>query len=387
MPAFPPHEFAKQLVQLQQNQSGITIGRITRLPVFQARARDNSALNEMLALGTDAKYSSYANLARKAMGVIDYVDTVCNAVGATLYYNYKYEQYTRENNENGNILTDAEIHAKCENDIAIMLALTAQPLKRTDKSAFFWRNSKTVLGPLYLYMGSELINKVGMARANWIKRKAEGMGSLKNTMLWLYSLGAGVGAVAFLTELAIAYLTGNTPDDDDSLSAWLIATYINSAYGQYTSQMPVIGQITDLFTSPYSALFSTTSQIPGVKTIQSGKKIGKMLTDNKVYSVAEWQAEITRLARDLNGVAGYAGGINSHMPWLTVTSSILQSLTAAMNAAYFISTGARNDAFYADWLLPDWYKETSSRRSKRKGTSKPRRSKSLVEQILTPEDK
>lgn len=387
MPDFPPHEFAKQLVQIQQNQSGITIGRILRLPVFQARARDNSALNEMLALGTDAKYSSYANLARKFMGYIDAMDTFCNAIGATIYYNYKYEQYTRENNENGNILTDAEIHAKCENDIAIMLALTAQPLKRTDKSAFFWRNSKTVLGPLYLYMGSELINKVGMARANWIKRKAEGMGSIKNTSLWLYSLGAGVGAVAFLTELAVAYLTGNTPDDDDSLSAWLIATYINSAYGQYTSQMPVIGQIVDLFTSPYSSIFGTISQIPGVKTIQSGKKIGKMLTDDKAYSGAEWQAELTRLARDLNGVAGYAGGVNSHMPWLTVTSSILQSITTAMNAAYFISTGARNDAFYADWLLPDWYKETSSRSSKRKRTRKPRRSKSKIEQWLTPDNK
>ena len=261
-----------------------------------------------------------------------------------------------------------------------MLALTAQPLKRTDKSAFFWRNSKTVLGPLYLYMGSELINKVGMARANWIKRKAEGMGSIKNTSLWLYSLGAGVGAVAFLTELAVAYLTGNTPDDDDSLSAWLIATYINSAYGQYTSQMPVIGQIVDLFTSPYSSLFGTISQIPGVKTIQSGKEIGKMLTDDKVYSGAEWQAELTRLARDLNGVAGYAGGVNSHMPWLTVTSSILQSITTAMNIANFFSTGVRNDAFYADWF-PDWYKETGTRKRK------PRRSKSLVEQWLTPDQK
>lgn len=380
MPDFPPHEFAKQLVQLQQNQSGITIGRVLKLPVFQARARDNSALNEMLALGTDAKYSSYANLARKFMGYIDAMDTFCNAIGATIYYNYKYEQYTRENNENGNILTDAEIHAKCENDIAIMLALTAQPLKRTDKSAFFWRNSKTVLGPLYLYMGSELINKVGMARANWIKRKAEGMGSIKNTSLWLYSLGAGVGAVAFLTELAVAYLTGNTPDDDDSLSAWLIATYINSAYGQYTSQMPVIGQIVDLFTSPYSSIFGTISQIPGVKTIQSGKKIGKMLTDDKAYSGAEWQAELTRLARDLNGVAGYAGGVNSHMPWLTVTSSILQSITTAMNIANFFSTGVRNDAFYADWF-PDWYKETGTRKRK------PRRSKSKIEKWLTPDNK
>lgn len=375
MPDFPPHEFAKQLIKLQQNQSGITIGQILRLDAFKARVRDNSALNDMLALGTDAKYSTYANLARSWMGLIDATDTFFNAIGATLYYNHKYEQYTKENQENGSPLTQAEIHAKCETDIAVMLALTAQPLKRTDKSAFFWRNSKTLLGPLYLYMGSEMINKVGMARANWLKRKAQGMGAAKNTLHWMYQLGAGIGGVAFLTSIACAILTGNTPDDDDSLSAWLIATYLHSAFGQYTSQMPVIGQIVDLALSPYAQFIDGVADFPGVKTATAAKKLGTMITDDKTYSGAEWQTQINRLARDLNGITGYWGGVNSQTRWLTVTSSILQTFTAASNWINPIAKGATHDAFFADWL-PDWYTQTDTR--------SPRRPKSLIEQWLTP---
>ena len=376
MPDFPPHEFAKQLIKLQQNQSGITIGQILRLDTFKARVRDNSALNDMLALGTDAKYSTYANLARSWMGLIDATDTFFNAIGATLYYNHKYEQYTKENQENGSPLTQAEIHAKCETDITVMLALTAQPLKRTDKSAFFWRNSKTLLGPLYLYMGSEMINKVGMARANWLKRKAQGMGAAQNTLHWMYQLGAGVGGVAFLTSIACAILTGNTPDDDDSLSAWLIATYLHSAFGQYTSQMPVIGQIIDLALSPYAQFIDGVADFPGVKTATAAKKLGTMITDDKTYSGAEWQTQINRLARDLNGITGYWGGVNSQTRWLTVTSSILQTFTAASNWITPIAKGATHDAFFADWL-PDWYTQTDTR--------SPRRSKSLIEQWLTPD--
>ena len=376
MPDFPPHEFAKQLIKLQQNQSGITIGQILRLDTFKARVRDNSALNDMLALGTDAKYSTYANLARSWMGLIDATDTFFNAIGATLYYNHKYEQYTKENQENGSPLTQAEIHAKCETDITVMLALTAQPLKRTDKSAFFWRNSKTLLGPLYLYMGSEMINKVGMARANWLKRKAQGMGAAKNTLHWMYQLGAGVGGVAFLTSIACAILTGNTPDDDDSLSAWLIATYLHSAFGQYTSQMPVIGQIIDLALSPYAQFIDGVADFPGVKTATAAKKLGTMITDDKTYSGAEWQTQINRLARDLNGITGYWGGVNSQTRWLTVTSSILQTFTAASNWITPIAKGATHDAFFADWL-PDWYTQTDTR--------SPRRPKSLIEQWLTPD--
>ena len=376
MPDFPPHEFAKQLIKLQQNQSGITIGQILRLDTFKARVRDNSALNDMLALGTDAKYSTYANLARSWMGLIDATDTFFNAIGATLYYNHKYEQYTKENQENGSPLTQAEIHAKCETDIAVMLALTAQPLKRTDKSAFFWRNSKTLLGPLYLYMGSEMINKVGMARANWLKRKAQGMGAAQNTLNWMYQLGAGVGGVAFLTSIACAILTGNTPDDDDSLSAWLIATYLHSAFGQYTSQMPVIGQIIDLALSPYAQFIDGVADFPGVKTATAAKKLGTMITDDKTYSGAEWQTQINRLARDLNGITGYWGGVNSQTRWLTVTSSILQTFTAASNWITPIAKGATHDAFFADWL-PDWYTQTDTR--------SPRRPKSLIEQWLTPD--
>ena len=376
MPDFPPHEFAKQLIKLQQNQSGITIGQILRLDAFKARVRDNSALNDMLALGIDAKYSTYANLARSWMGLIDATDTFFNAIGATLYYNHKYEQYTKENQENGSPLTQAEIHAKCETDIAVMLALTAQPLKRTDKSAFFWRNSKTLLGPLYLYMGSEMINKVGMARANWLKRKAQGMGAAQNTLNWMYQLGAGVGGVAFLTSIACAILTGNTPDDDDSLSAWLIATYLHSAFGQYTSQMPVIGQIIDLALSPYAQFIDGVADFPGVKTATAAKKLGTMITDDKTYSGAEWQTQINRLARDLNGITGYWGGVNSQTRWLTVTSSILQTFTAASNWITPIAKGATHDAFFADWL-PDWYTQTDTR--------SPRRPKSLIEQWLTPD--
>ena len=376
MPDFPPHEFAKQLIKLQQNQSGITIGQILRLDAFKARVRDNSALNDMLALGTDAKYSTYANLARSWMGLIDATDTFFNAIGATLYYNHKYEQYTKENQENGSPLTQAEIHAKCETDITVMLALTAQPLKRTDKSAFFWRNSKTLLGPLYLYMGSEMINKVGMARANWLKRKAQGMGAAQNTLNWMYQLGAGVGGVAFLTSIACAILTGNTPDDDDSLSAWLIATYLHSAFGQYTSQMPVIGQIIDLALSPYAQFIDGVADFPGVKTATAAKKLGTMITDDKTYIGAEWQTQINRLARDLNGITGYWGGVNSQTRWLTVTSSILQTFTAASNWITPIAKGATHDAFFADWL-PDWYTQTDTR--------SPRRPKSLIEQWLTPD--
>lgn len=375
MPGISVQDFYLYALRLKQDQSHISISEILQLDSFKTRHRDNAYVNDLLAMSPNAKFSTIMDITQGGMNLMDELDLRANAFSAAIVYNHKYDQLRKLGT-----LTEQQIRQRCEQEVAIYTKLLAQPLNRTDKSALYWQLGNHAIGRALLFLSSEAINKLGMMRANYIINRNQGRNILHSAWNNLSVMGVTVGAAAAITEVIIAILTGNTPDDDDSTTAWALATWLNAAYGQYLGALPIIGGISDTFLSPYGSYLSNPLEIPGRKAISTAGKLTDMLTDDKEYSGAQWQKETTRFMRELTATLGYVGG--AYAPWQTFSTFAAYShaLTTALNALYPIAQGVSNDAFYAD-LLPDWYTQTGT------GTRNPRkttRPKSLIEQWLTP---
>jgi hypothetical protein len=319
----------------------------------------------MIAMGNNAKFSHLMDWAKGGMNAMDKLDLLANAFSAAIVYNHKYDQLKALGT-----LTEDQIKKQCENAVAVYTKLLAQPLNRTDKSALYWQLGNHALGRAVLFMSSESINKIGMLRANYIRLRNEGKNPVVALGAILGTMGITVGLTAAITEAALALLTGSLPDDDDNIAAWATAIWLNASYGQYLSTLPLIGGVTDTYFSPYGGYLSGDLRLPGQDTIRYGGKLIEMLTDNKTYTAAQWEKETTRLMRDFTAVLGFAGGAYSRGQWYSHFAAFSHSLTAALNALSPIARGAEA---YSD-PVPN-------------GKRKPRRSKSIIEQWLTPESK
>lgn len=374
MPGITPEKYLAYVLKVKQGQGHIKIADVMKLDSFTTRKRDNAYVNEMLAMGNDAKFSTLMNWAKAGMSAMDKLDLLANAVSATVVYNHKYDELKALGS-----MTEEQIKKKCEQQVALYTKLLAQPLSRVDKSALYWQIGNNALGRAVLLMGSEAINKVGMLRANYISARNKGDNPATALTKVLLTMGVTVGLVSSINEAIIAILTGNTPDEDDSIVAWVLATWLNASFGQYLSALPIVGGVTDTFFSPYGGWFSGGIDAPGKRLIENPIKLGQMLTDDEDYSGAQWQKEITRFMRDLTSIAGYAGG--AYAPWsiFSTFSAFCHSLTMALNAVYPIAQGASNDAFYSD-LLPEWYTDAEGK------NTKGRRFKSKIEKWLTPDN-
>jgi hypothetical protein len=299
------------------------------------------------------------------MNHIDVIDVWSNAVSACLYYNMLYEQLEAKNKDMADPLSEEEIRQYCEQSVSEMLRLVAQPLEKANKSAMYWKTGNTWYGSLFLYMSSEMINKAGMLRATYLKNKAEGMSWAKN-MSWLVGrMGLGLGGMTFLVEAAIFMLfAGDLPDDEKEWLTAGIALAVYSSFGQYFSRIPFVGSVADYYLSPYGKYTTNknVAQAPALNIDKTSAKLLKMLTDNKTYSGAEWQSAYTRFVRDLTAVAGLASGIKPEVQWISTTSAVLQSLSAAMNSVYPVSRAVQSDSWWRD-VTPDGYspKKTKKR--------------------------
>jgi hypothetical protein len=348
------------------------------MDAFTTGERDNAFVNELIALGNDAKYSTMLNLAKTGMNPMDKLDLYANAVSATIVYNHKYEQLSAMEE-----YTEEEIAQLCEQEVNAYVRLLAQPLSRVDKSALYWQLSGSALGRSLLYMGSESINKIGMMRANYIIKRNSGMSIVRASTETLLKMGATVGVAAAVIESIYALLSGNAPDDkDDSIAAWLTAQYLNAAIGQYLDIMPVLGAFAREYFSPYAALGEEGMNIPGKDADKTISKLYTMLTDNKNYSGAQWQKQTGRFLRTISAIAGYAGGSYSKWQWFSHANAALQSINAAFNAGNLVASNAINQGAFSKYL-PDWYTKGDSP----KAPKKRKRLKSKIEKALTPDKK
>ena len=385
MPGISPQQYLAYAIKAKQNQSHISFADILKLDAFTTRARDNAYVNEMIAMGADATFSTLMNWAKTGINAMDKLDLYANAFSATVIYNIKYDQLKAQGN-----LTEEQIRKRCEQEVAIYTKLLAQPLNRVDKSALYWMIGHHAIGRSLLFMGSEAINKVGMLRANYITLRNQGKNPATAALTVLATMGVTVGIAASITEAALALLLGRTPDDDDSTLAFTLALWLNASYGQYLSTIPLLGGVTDTAFSPYGGYLGNESVLPGSQLFT--RDIGKlhtMLTDDKEYSAQQWNKEINRFMRNFTTILGYAGGANSQWQIYSSFAAFCQSLTAALNAEGFIFNVAANLTGTADektrrpkslieqWLTPDTEesprRSTSRRRAARRATARKRK--------------
>lgn len=372
MPDISPIDLAKYAVKTRLGKGAITITAVSKLDAFTTRMRDNSFVNELAAMDNDTKYSTLLKWTKAGMNIMDKLDALSNTVSAAIVYNHKYDKLKATG-----LYSEEELRKLCEAEVDTYVRLLAQPLNRVDKSALYWSLTNKALGRALLYMGSEAINKVGMMRALYLAKKNEGQAPLQAATETLLKMGFTVGTANFVLEGIIATLSGTAPDaDGEGWGAWLIATYLNAAIGQFLEIMPFLGQYTRPLFSPYGQYASNSLDTPGTDLFTSVPKLWKMLNDEKTYSGAQWQTQITRFMREFTSLLGFAGGSYSQWQWFSHTAATMHNITAGLNAGYILARGAQNNAFYAD-ILPEEYK----------GKSRKRRSKSLIEQWLTPETK
>ena len=362
---------------IKQDKSAINLSDIMQLDSFRARYRDNAEVNDMLGLGPNAKFSAYNKWAKAGMNIIDRLDIWSNAVSACLYYNMLYEQMQEKNQGAANPLSEEEIRNICEQNVAQLLRLVAQPLEKANKSAMYWKYGNTWMGSIFLYMSTEMVNKTGMLRATYLKNKAEGMPFHKNAWQLIYKMGLGLGGMTFLIEAGLfLLLSGDLPDDEKEWLAALFSLAIYSAFGQYLSRIPFIGSVTDYYLSPYGQYTTNKNQQqnPALSIDQTSAKLLKMMSDNKHYSASEWHVAYTRFVRDLTAVSGLASGLVPQAQWISTTTATLQSLSAAMNTVYPVARSVQMDSWMRD-IAPDWYKPKKTKK----------RTKSVLEEALTPE--
>jgi hypothetical protein len=394
MPGINPVTAIKYLKLIKKGKAKASCSEIAELNAIKTRYRDNAFVNELIRLGRNASFSRMFNLARTGLDVMEKIDIFSNTIAATIVYNQKYDQLTKEGN-----LTEEEILKRCEQEVELYVALLAQPLSRLDKSAAYWIISQHAIGRSLMYMGSENINKAGHLRALYIMNKNQPSpylekfpklkkwveGSKLNSAIYSLLATAGVsiatiGIARFAVELFIAAMTGDTPDEDDSYLAWLTAMFTYANLSTYVDSMPALSS----FISPFVSMYTHRNgklNIPGVGIFNTAPKIWEMCTDDKDYSPAEWEIATTRFLRDFTAWSALLGGYYSGIPYVAPIASTLASTTAATNLLYPFARGARNEAWWTDLLpepLTEWLTESDTR--------KPSRRKMWLERKLTPSE-
>lgn len=366
MPGISPVDYYKYAILVRDNNTNIGITEVLKLDCFAIRRRDNAYVNELAAMGADAKYSTLLNWTKAGMNLMDKADVLANAVSAAIVYNHKYDQLK----DTGNY-TEEQLRARAEAEVSQYLRLAAQPLNRVDKSALYWQLSQHALARSILYMGSESINKLGMLRLNYIINQNNGTGTTKNLGILLAKMGLTVGLASAGINALIDLLAGNTPDDDDNLAAWAMYQYLWGTVGQHTDAMPVLGTFTNAWLSPYARFGDSGVTIPGKNIDTRASKLHTMLTDNKTYSTEQWSKAVTNFMRETSAISGYLGGTYAPWQWYSTVSSVLSSLTTVANAVNVLLPAAET---IHETITGD---ESDNRRSKRS-----RRLKSKMETLF-----
>ena len=366
MPGISSMDYYKYAILVRDNNTNIGITDVLKLDCFAIRRRDNAYVNELAAMGADAKYSTLLNWTKAGMNLMDKADVLANAVSAAIVYNHKYDKLKATGN-----YTEDQLRARAEAEVSQYLRLAAQPLNRVDKSALYWQLSQSALGRSILYMGSESINKLGMLRLNYIINQNNGTGTTKNLGILLAKMGLTVGLASAGINALIDLLAGNTPDDDDNLAAWVMYQYLWGTVGQHTDAMPVLGTFTNAWLSPYARFGDGGVTIPGKNFDTRASKLHTMLTDNKTYSAEQWNKAVTNFMRETSAISGYLGGTYAPWQWYSTVSSVLSSLTTVANTVNVLIPAANT--------ITEW---ATGKQSKDRRTKRSRRLKSKAEATL-----
>ncbi len=326
-----------EMLHVRAGKGRMKIGDMLRERVFAERAKTRNAevWQKMMAMGADVKYSRLVAFANSGMDVMERIDCAANAVSMTALYNIKWRRMEREAKEAGVPFDEAAAHEHCMKIVELTMEQAAQPKLQSQKALVQACGGGSVWAKLTFYMGSEALNKIGLAVRDY-GRAGGGRKGAWRAYKWLAAMSMGTQLLCMVLDV----LRGNAAEDDDEWAIWLMFNIglgvsglglLNAAplLGEFANALPAALGINN-----YVRTNSMASAM-GIDFISQGRRLYGLVTDEKKRkkaTVGTWYVGISNLMR-ATSFGGLLGGANSTSQWVTSGVSLLQSVTAAMNAA------------------------------------------------------
>ena len=333
-----PARVIKQLILDRMGRGKIRYRDMLHLSAFQARYRDDRQFAELMRKGSDATWTRLASLSRFGMSAIEHMDVWSNCASMTALYNLTWQDLEANNRGAAEPMTEEQMREICEQTVKNALELVGQPQRLTQRSMMAALGKNNIWVKTSAYMGSEMLNKVGMAVAIGEKSRAEGESAVKRLgkkLLWISTMSSVEQVILMLLDL----MRGNGPDDDE-LPEWLVYNAITGLSGLgLLNTLPILGP----------TLEEASSQLNKLITGNSKSFIKTGLLDDMLFNLRGWMRCVKKFrnADKLSGEemalaifdtirlgaagTGLGRGVNSTMQWTSTLSGILQSCSAAGN--------------------------------------------------------
>lgn len=334
-----PVKVAKQIILDRMGHGKMTFSEMLKSPAFQARYRDNRVWVEMMNMKSDVKWTRMAALSRMGMDAIEKVDIWSNCVSMTALYNITWKELEANNRDAAAPMTEEQMKEICERAVKNALELVGQPQRLTQRSMMAALGQNNIWVKTSCYMGSEMLNKTGMAVAIGEMSRAQGESAIKRfgrRMLWLSTMSGMEQVILMLLDL----MRGNGPDDEEAWMEWLVYNAVTGLSGVgLLNNLPIIGAPLEYFSGKLNKLL-TGKDTSFVKTGLLGDMLfnvrgwfrcfdklvdsGKLSNEERVLAIAD----AIRLGAAGSGITR---GAYSTMQWTSTLSGILQSCSAAGN--------------------------------------------------------
>lgn len=333
-----PARVIKQLILDRMGQGKIKYRDMLKLPAFQARYRDDRQFAELMRKGSDATWTRMASLSRFGMAAIEHVDVWSNCASMTALYNLTWKDLEANNRGAAEPMTEAQMKEVCEQTVKNALELVGQPQRLTQRSMMAALGKNNIWVKTSGYMGSEMLNKVGMSVAIGEKSRAEGESAVKRLgkkLLWISTMSSAEQVILMLLDL----MRGNGPDDDD-LPEWLVYNALTGLSGLgLLNTLPILGPTLEGLSGELNKLITGKNKgfiKTGLLDDMLFNLRGWMRCINKFRNADKMSGEEMALAIADTVRLGAAGtglgrGGNSTMQWCSTLSGTLQSFSAVGN--------------------------------------------------------
>lgn len=333
-----PSRVIKQLILDRMGRGKIRYRDMLHLSAFQARYRDDRQFAELMRKGSDATWTRLASLSRFGMSAIEHMDVWSNCASMTALYNLTWQDLEANNRGAAEPMTEEQMREICEQTVKNALELVGQPQRLTQRSMMAALGKNNLWVKTSAYMGSEMLNKVGMAVAIGEKSRAEGERAVRRLgkkLLWISTMSSVEQVILMLLDL----MRGNWPDDDE-LPEWLVYNAITGLSGLgLLNTLPILGPTLEEASSQLNKLITGN----GKSFIKTG------LLDDMLFNLRGWMRCVKKFrnADKLSGEemalaifdtirlgaagTGLGRGVNSTMQWTSTLSGILQSCSAVGN--------------------------------------------------------
>ena len=333
-----PARVIKQLILDRMGQGKIKYRDMLKLPAFQARYRDDRQFAELMRKGSDATWTRMASLSRFGMAAIEHVDVWSNCASMTALYNLTWKDLEANNRGAAEPMTEAQMKDVCEQTVKNALELVGQPQRLTQRSMMAALGKNNIWVKTSGYMGSEMLNKVGMSVAIGEKSRAEGESAVKRLgkkLMWISTMSSMEQIILMLLDL----MRGNGPDDDE-LPEWLVYNALTGLSGLgLLNTLPILGptleevsgQLNKLITGNGKGFIKTGLLDDMLFNLRGWMRCIKKFANTDKMSGEEMALAIADTVRLGAAGTGLGRGVNSTMQWCSTLSGTLQSFSAVGN--------------------------------------------------------